>query len=67
MPSNIGKLRNLKILNASFNEIKYLPEFKDCKFLEELIISDNKIENLPSNIGNCEQLKYLQIHNNKLK
>ena len=32
--------------------------------LETLIIADNVIENLPSSIGACKQLKHLDLKNN---
>jgi Leucine-rich repeat (LRR) protein len=67
LPSEIGKLKKLKILNVSQNQIRALPEFKETRLLEELIINDNKIDNLPFSIGACDSLKVLQIHHNKIK
>ena len=75
LPDAIGSLPNLTKLNVYKNELEYLPEFHgrtiegvpfDYK-IEELSVSSNNLEKLPSTVGNLKELKTLSAGDNKIR
>lgn len=63
--SQIRELKNLKILDASNNEMTGLPaEIGQLLNLETLNISNNQLTGLPNELGNLKNLKILNISGN---
>lgn len=59
---------SLKVLDASFNKLTYLPTNIGFELvnLERLSIHLNKIRSLPTSIGQMKSLKFLDAHFNEL-
>lgn len=65
LPSQIGKLRNLKVLNASNNKMTGLPaELGQLSQLEVLDVSNNQLTGLPMELGNLKQLREFNLKGN---
>lgn len=65
LPSQVGKLQNLKVLNLSNNNFTGVPaEIGSLKNLELLDLSNNSITGLPNELGNLKNLKYLDLTGN---
>lgn len=65
LPSEIGRLKKLKILNVSSNEMTGVPaEVGQLTNLEILDLSNNKLTGLPYELGNLKSLKVLNISGN---
>lgn len=65
LPSEIGKLKNLKVLNVSGNVMTGVPaEIGQLSKLEILDLSRNKLTGLPYELGNLKQLKILDLSGN---
>ena len=61
----IGHLPNLRWFNCRENEIETIPkELCDCRLLEELIVSHNKLKSLP---GSFSKVKVLHASNNEVE
>ncbi|HEY2810959.1 MAG TPA: leucine-rich repeat domain-containing protein [Rhabdochlamydiaceae bacterium] len=65
MPSEIGLLRNLRVLNASRNEICDLPrEIENLTDLEEIDLSHNAFKFFPERVCSLGNLKQLDLSYN---
>lgn len=65
LPSEIGKLTKLKILNASNNLMTGVPaEVGHLPNLEILDLSNNKLTGLPNELGQLTNLKMLNLSGN---
>lgn len=65
LQSQIGQLKNLKVLNLSNNEFTGVPaEVGQLKNLEILNLSNNKLTGLPNELGNLSNLKLLDLSGN---
>ncbi len=65
LPSEIGKLKNLKILNASNNLMTGVPaEIGHLPDLEVLDLSNNELTGLPYELANLKKLKILNLSGN---
>lgn len=63
--SQIGQLKNLKILNASNNKMTGVPaEVGQLSKLEVLDLSSNQLTGLPNELGNLQNLKTLNLSGN---
>jgi len=63
----IGKLKNLKLLNLNQNFLKSLPEeIWDLQNLQLLNLSNNFLKSLPKEIGNLSSLQTLYLNANTL-
>lgn len=67
LPTAIGQLRHLKLLDASNNQLTQLPvELGMCVYLKNLLLFDNNIQTLPVELGSLYQLEMLGIEGNPL-
>lgn len=66
LPSQIGKLKNLKTLNASSNQMTGVPaEVGQLSNLEILDLSNNQLTGLPNELANLKKLKTLNLSGNQ--
>jgi Leucine-rich repeat (LRR) protein len=66
LPSQIGKLKNLTVLNASNNQMTGVPaEIGQLSNLETLDLSNNQITGLPNELANLKKLKTLNLSGNQ--
>ena len=67
IPSSIGNLKTLKVLNLIDNSIRELPlEIGNLIQLKKLNLSCNKITNLPESMASLRALESLNLSHNKL-
>ncbi len=65
LPSEIGKLTKLKVLNASNNSMTGVPaEIGHLPKLEVLDLSNNQLTGLPNELGQLNNLKVLNLSGN---
>lgn len=65
LPSEIGKLTKLKVLNASNNSMTGVPaEIGHLPNLEVLDLSNNQLTGLPNELGQLTKLKVLNLSGN---
>ena len=63
--SQIGNLKNLRVLNASYNKMTGVPaEVGQLQNLEVLDLSYNQLTGLPNELGNLQKLKTLNLVGN---
>ena len=67
VPTEIGTLKQLKILRLGSNELKTVPaSLGDLTNLEILDLSDNELKTLPESLTKLTNLKQLLIGGNPL-
>ena len=67
IPSEIGNLTNLTILDLAYNQVSSLPpEIGNLTQLTKLHLSNNQLSSLPSEIENLTKLTSLSLSNNPL-
>lgn len=65
LPSEIGRLKNLKVLDLSNNRFTGVPaEVGHLTHLEILNLSNNQLTGLPHELGELQNLKALDISGN---
>lgn len=65
LPSQVGQLKNLQVLNLSYNKFTGVPaEVGQLKNLLVLDLSNNQLTGLPYEIGNLTQLQVLNVSGN---
>lgn len=63
--SQIGQLKNLKVFNASYNQMTGVPaEVGQLQNLQVLDLSYNQLTGLPNELGNLKNLKTLNLSGN---
>ncbi|KFY49373.1 hypothetical protein V495_00615 [Pseudogymnoascus sp. VKM F-4514 (FW-929)] len=68
IPASIGKLRQLRYLDASNNQLSDLPpELGMCVYLKHLLLFDNDLRTLPNELGSLYHLEMLGIEGNPLE
>jgi hypothetical protein len=67
LPSDIGKLTELRELELQNNNLTALPkEIGGLAHLKRLVVSNNKLASLPPEIGNLDSLQQLIADNNEI-
>jgi len=68
LPSNMGNLKKLKVLNVNDCNLSYLPDsICDISTLSNIYCCDNNIVEFPQNIGKLPNLKEIVANNNKIE
>lgn len=66
LPDDLGRLRNLQILDVSLNKLEARLGRSNSLFSLFRSISKNNINTLPSSLGQCTHLKFLYVDGNPL-
>ncbi|XP_023742546.1 putative receptor-like protein kinase At3g47110 [Lactuca sativa] len=69
IPSSIGQLKGLALLNLSYNSIssKIPPEIGQLENLQELFLAKNRFtSNIPNSLGNLGRLTHIDLSSNEL-
>ena len=66
LPAVLGQCPNLSMVGFKANQIRTLPGAALTPALRWLILTDNKLEALPPEIGRCPQLQKLMLAGNRL-
>ena len=66
VPAVLGQCRQLSMVGFKANQIRTLPAAALPPALRWLILTDNVLEALPPEIGNCSQLQKLMLAGNRL-
>ena len=66
LPDEIGELLNLKILLVSNNFLTSAPSIRSLMSLRWLDFSNNRLNGVPTMIGNFPQLRWLNLFDNRL-
>jgi hypothetical protein len=67
LPRAIGQLKNLRIFNASKNQLETIPDtINSLKKLKAINLSQNKLTSLPKGLGGLPCLIILILNNNQL-
>ena len=67
VPSSIGKLRSLQLLDISFNQISLLPpDLGQCVSLKTFRARGNRIRVIPEDLSKIPQLEELSVDHNPL-
>lgn len=66
VPDCLGKCEQLEMIGFKANQIRYLPAAALPPALRWLILTDNHLQALPEEIGNCQRLQKLMLAGNQL-
>ena len=66
VPAVLGQCPQLRMVGFKANQIRTLPAAALTPALRWLILTDNRLEALPPEIGNCTQLQKLMLAGNQL-
>jgi len=66
LPDVLGQCRQLSMIGFKANRIRKVSGASLPPQLRWLILTDNEVESLPSDIGNCTQLQKLMLAGNRL-
>ncbi len=66
-PNVLSKCPKLTMIGFKSNKIKHIPESSFPIDLQWLILTNNKIEQIPKSIGNCFKLQKVAFAGNKIK
>lgn len=67
LPEVLGQCEQLEMIGFKSNQIKHIPENALPIRTRWLILTNNKIENIPSSIGKCLRLQKCALAGNRLK
>ncbi|MGV8916579.1 MAG: leucine-rich repeat-containing protein kinase family protein [Pseudomonas sp.] len=67
LPACIGQCSQLQVVGFKANQIKHVPAEALPPNLRWLILTDNRIETLPDNLGDCSALQKLMLAGNCLQ
>jgi tRNA A-37 threonylcarbamoyl transferase component Bud32 len=65
-PKQLAKCPSLTMIGFKSNQLEEIPEDAFPKNLQWLVLTDNRIEKLPSSIGQCTRLQKFAIAGNRL-
>ena len=66
LPEVLGQCPNLTMIGFRANQISHIPSASLPKLLRWLVLTDNKIQELPDSIGECQHLEKLMLAGNQL-
>jgi hypothetical protein len=66
LPTVLGRCENLTMVGFKANQISQVPAEALAPTLRWLILTDNRIQSLPSSIGKCTQMQKLMLAGNEL-
>ncbi|MEQ1536627.1 MAG: leucine-rich repeat-containing protein kinase family protein [Burkholderiaceae bacterium] len=66
LPTVLGRCENLTMVGFKANQISRVPAEALAPTLRWLILTDNRIQSLPSSIGKCTQMQKLMLAGNEL-
>lgn len=66
LPAVLGRCASLSMVGFKSNQITEVPEASLPTQLRWLILTDNRIQSLPSNLGQCSELQKLMLAGNQL-
>ena len=67
LPSQIGQLKKLRVLDASGNRMTGVPaEIGQLSALQDLDLSENALTGLPMELGNLQNLRRLDLRGNNV-
>ncbi|MEO6292307.1 MAG: leucine-rich repeat-containing protein kinase family protein [Burkholderiaceae bacterium] len=66
LPEVLGQCKNLTMLGFKANRIDQVPDAALAPSLQWLILTDNRIQQLPRSIGQCQQMQKLMLAGNQL-
>ncbi len=66
LPAVLGQCKNLTMVGFKANQISRVPAEALAPTLRWLILTDNRIQSLPSSIGKCTQMQKLMLAGNEL-
>ncbi len=66
LPIVLGQCKNLTMVGFKANQISSVPEASLAPTLRWLILTDNRIQSLPSSIGQCSQMQKLMLAGNQI-
>ena len=66
LPAVLGQCKNLTMVGFKANQISRVPAEAFAPTLRWLILTDNRIQSLPSSIGKCTQMQKLMLAGNQL-
>ena len=66
LPAVLGHCKNLTMVGFKANQISRVPAEALALTLRWLILTDNRIQSLPSSIGKCTQMQKLMLAGNEL-
>jgi hypothetical protein len=66
LPAVLGRCENLTMVGFKANQISRVPAEALAPTLRWLILTDNRIQSLPSCIGQCKQMQKLMLAGNEL-
>ncbi|OGS81429.1 MAG: protein kinase [Gallionellales bacterium GWA2_59_43] len=67
VPEVLGRCPNLEMVGFKANQISELPAAALPKRLRWLILTDNRLREIPAEIGNCTRLQKLMLAGNQLE
>lgn len=68
LPESIGKLKQLRLLDLSHNQLTTLPEsLAQLVELESLSLGDNRFTSLPEHLGKLRKLRKFFIYDNPIQ
>jgi Protein kinase domain/Leucine rich repeat len=66
LPKVLGQCKSLTMVGFKANQINNVPDAALAPTLRWLILTDNRIQSLPSSIGKCTQMQKLMLAGNQL-
>ncbi|MCK9199728.1 MAG: leucine-rich repeat-containing serine/threonine-protein kinase [Gallionella sp.] len=67
VPEVLGRCANLEMIGFKANQIEELPAAALPEKLRWLILTDNRLREIPAEIGNCSRLQKLMLAGNQLQ